>query len=286
MYSSLFKQSDVRITQGFKSTHKALDLSRGVARQPIYSPNKLGGGVVIKADTSYTDSSGKVWSNSLRVDIKYDNGMTSRHFHGEVRDRVVNVGERVVVGQQVYRTGNTGNSNGDHLHYVLVNASGTPIDPTAYVISDEVAMSTFKVGDSISIRQTQNIRQGAGNSFPVVGKTVVGEMWQIVGGPTSADGFVWWDCRHTGGAGWLADGGWFVKIEQEVKTELELAQEEINRLKASLSGVVLENDRLRVEKEKMGEEIVGLKIALQEEGKLKQAISEVIREIKPLITEE
>jgi septal ring factor EnvC (AmiA/AmiB activator) len=137
VYSSLYK-GNVHVTTPFKSTHKAIDLGNYKTKNPIYSPNKLGDGTVSYVATSYTDSAGKVWSNSLVVYIKYDNGMTSRMFHGYVADRVVSKGQRVSVGQQVYKTGNTGNSTGDHLHYVLLNSGGVAIDPAPYVLSDQV----------------------------------------------------------------------------------------------------------------------------------------------------
>lgn len=136
VYSSLYK-GNVHVTTPFKSTHKAIDLGNYKTKNPIYSPNKLGDGTVSYVATSYTDSAGKLWSNSLVVYIKYDNGMTSRMFHGYVADKVVSKGQRVSVGQQVYKTGNTGNSVGDHLHYVLLNSSGIAIDPAPYVLNDE-----------------------------------------------------------------------------------------------------------------------------------------------------
>ena len=137
-YSSLFKKSDVRITQSFSTTHKALDLSRGVVKQPIYSGAKLGQGTASYTATSYTDSKGRTWTNSWVVYIKYDNGMSCRMFHGYVADAVVKKGQRIKPGDQVYRTGNSGNSNGDHLHYVLLNSKGVAIDPKPYVIEDKV----------------------------------------------------------------------------------------------------------------------------------------------------
>lgn len=140
VYSSLYK-GNVHVTTPFKSTHKAIDLGNYKTRNPIYSPNKLGAGTVSYVATSYTDSAGKLWNNSLVIYIKYDNGMTSRMFHGYVGDKVVTKGQRVSVGQQVYRTGNTGNSSGDHLHFVLLNLSGVAIDPAPYVLGDMVVES-------------------------------------------------------------------------------------------------------------------------------------------------
>lgn len=137
VYSSLYK-GNVHVTTPFSTSHKAIDLGNYKVKNPVYSPNKLGDGTVSYVATSYTDSAGKLWNDSLVVYIKYDNGMTSRHFHGYPVDKVVTKGQRVSVGQQVYRTGNSGNSRGDHLHYALLNASGVAIDPAPYVLNDVI----------------------------------------------------------------------------------------------------------------------------------------------------
>lgn len=137
IYSSLYK-GKVHVTTPFKPSHQAIDLGNYKTRNPIYSPNKLGNGTVSYIATSYRDSTGKLWDNSLSVYIKYDNGFISRHFHGQVNDQVVKKGDRVKPGQQVYRTGNTGASQGDHLHYVLIDAKGNRVDPVKYVLNDEI----------------------------------------------------------------------------------------------------------------------------------------------------
>lgn len=217
MYSSLFKKDDVRITQQFHSGHKALDLSRGVVRQPIYSGIKLGPGVVSYTATSYT-SSGKTWTNSWVVYIKYDNGMTCRMFHGQVNDAVVKKGDRVVPGQQAYRTGSTGNSTADHLHYVLLDKNGVAIDPTPWVINDNTP--DFKKGDSVVFTGIQNIRKGAGDKFEIARSAIIGEIATIKDGPRTSqnkqfnlgenDSYTWWDMIfEKGGTGWVADVGKF-----------------------------------------------------------------------------
>lgn len=137
VYSSLYK-GNVHVTTPFKTTHKAIDLGNYKTRNPIYSANKLGEGTVSYTASSYKDSTGKLWTDSWVVYIKYDNGMTCRMFHGYPKDAVVKRGQRVKPGVQVYRTGNSGNSKGDHLHYVLLNSKGVPTDPAPYVLNDKV----------------------------------------------------------------------------------------------------------------------------------------------------
>lgn len=202
VYSSLFK-GNVHITTPFSSSHKGIDLGNYKVKNPIYSPNKLGNGTVSDIATSYT-SQGTVWKNSLVVWITYDSGYLMSLYHGEVKDKIVNVGDRVVVGQQIYRTGNTGHSTGDHLH-CAISRNGAFIDPAPLVIND-LNVSVFKIGDEIEITGTQNIRKGNGTSYPVTRVTQVGERYVIEGGPRIADGYTWWDLK---GADWIAEVGKF-----------------------------------------------------------------------------
>jgi len=249
-YSSLFKKSDVRITQGYKITHKALDLSRGVVRQPIYSPNKLGSGTVSRVDTSYV-SGGKTYTNTLVVWVKYDNGMTMKMYHGQVNDKVVTKGKRVSVGQQIYRTGNTGYSFGDHLHVALVNASGGTVNPTGWLINDNVPVASFKVGDKVVFTGIQNVRKGAGDKFKILEQTIVGDRATIIDGSRTSqneqfglgedDSYTWWDVKFAGGGtGWMADVGKF-KIDTDVPespqspSEESEYQKQIETLKGQLS---------------------------------------------------
>jgi hypothetical protein len=202
VYSSLFK-GNVHITTPFSSSHKGIDLGNYKVKNPIYSPNKLGSGTVSDIATSYS-SQGKEWKNSLVVWITYDSGYVMSLYHGEVKDKIVNVGDRVVVGQQIYRTGNTGHSTGDHLH-CAISRNGAFIDPAPLVIND-LNVSVFKIGDEIEVTGTQNIRKGNGTSYPVTRVTQVGERYVIEGGPRIADGYTWWDLK---GADWIAEVGKF-----------------------------------------------------------------------------
>lgn len=251
-YSSLFKKSDVRITQGYSTSHRALDLSRGVVKQPIYSPNKLGAGTVSKVATTYT-SGGTLYKNTLVVWVRYDNGMTMRLYHGEVGDKVVSVGQRVQVGQQIYRTGNTGHSFGDHLHVSIHNSSGLAVNPTGWVINDNIPVASFKVGDNIVFTGVQNIRTGAGDKFKISGQSTVGLKATIIDGSRSSqneqfklganDNYTWWDIKISGGGtGWVADVGKF-KVDTVttpspqdpvIPSEPVDCQKQIDTLKAQL----------------------------------------------------
>lgn len=257
VYSSLYK-GNVHITQSFSSTHKAIDIGNYKTRNPIYSPNKLGSGTVSKITTSYT-SGGVVYNNTLTVWITYDTGYVMSMYHGEVGDKVVSVGDKVVVGQQIYRTGNTGHSHGDHLH-CMISKGGVYIDPAPLVIND-LNVSIFKIGDEIEVTGVQNIRKGSGTSYPITGQTKIGDRYFIEGGPRIADGYTWWDLK---GADWIAEVGKFKKYVPpvidvpappvEVPTtpdcdeyikKVEILQKEIEGLKLAVEsseGLIQEKD--------------------------------------------
>jgi murein DD-endopeptidase MepM/ murein hydrolase activator NlpD len=139
-YTSLFKKSDVRITTKFSSTHKGLDLSRGIVETPIYFPNKAVSGEVWKILKGYT-LNGKYYADAPIIYIKHKDGSGSRYIHSYPKNVKVKVGDKVKVGQQICCTGNSGYSFGDHLHFEWLKKwddLNTRVDPTPFVIDDKV----------------------------------------------------------------------------------------------------------------------------------------------------
>jgi murein DD-endopeptidase MepM/ murein hydrolase activator NlpD len=206
MYTSLFKKDDVRITQAFSSTHKGLDLSRGIVEQPIYLPNKAVSGYVWKILPGYT-SSGAYYADAPIIYIKHSDGSGSRYIHSYPKNVKVKVGDSVVAGQQICCTGNSGHSFGDHLHFEWLTKwddLNTRVDPAPYVVNDKP--SSFKVGDTVIVTDVQNIRKGSGTSFEITGETKIGDVYTIEYGPRVADGYTWWDFKN---ADWVADVGKF-----------------------------------------------------------------------------
>ena len=98
MYTSLFKKDDVRVTQAFSSSHKGIDLSRGVVRQPIYLPNKAVSGTVWKILPSYS-TGGVYYPDSPIIYIKHADGSGSRYIHSYPKDVKVKVGDTVLFGK-------------------------------------------------------------------------------------------------------------------------------------------------------------------------------------------
>ena len=78
----------------------------------------------------------------------------------------------------------------------LVKTTGTP-PPTG---------GKFDAGDAVRVTERANFRTGAGTSNGVIATLAVGTTGTILGGPTSANGYVWWQMRTSGGtSGWIIE---------------------------------------------------------------------------------
>lgn len=141
-YTSLFKKDDVRITQAFSSTHKGLDLSRGVVEQPIYLPNKAVSGTVWKILPSYS-TGGVNYPNAPIIYVRHKDDSGSRYIHSYPKNVKVKVGDTVVAGQQICCTGNSGHSFGDHLHFEWLTKwddLNSRVNPAPFVMNDTVSV--------------------------------------------------------------------------------------------------------------------------------------------------
>jgi len=284
-YTSLFKKDDVRITTPFSSTHKGIDLSRGVVEQPIYLPNRAVSGTVWKILSKYT-SGGVYYKDAPIIYIKHKDGSGSRYIHSYPKNVKVKVGDTVVAGQQICCTGNAGHSHGDHLHFEwLSNWSDlrTRIDPFNFVINDD--METFKIGDKIRFTGVQNIRSGSGTEYKVLRDSVVGETATIKDGPRESGGYTWYDCIFSNGStGWVADVKKFVldntpTQDPVIPPEQTECEKEVERLKTENKGLTNELTALKSQVEKLENE---LKLQKDRVGFLEGSLKERDEEIKKL----
>jgi len=100
-----------RITQGFKTYHRGLDIGAPTGT-PVYA-----------ADSGYVVTAG--WSNvgyGYMIMINHGNGYVTRYAH--LSAFLVDVGESVKKGQMIGRVGSTGRSTGPHLHFEIIQGSG------------------------------------------------------------------------------------------------------------------------------------------------------------------
>ena len=119
---------DYRLTSGFgfrRDPFKdVLAMHTGVDLMTAYGATirATADGVVIRAEMN--EVYGRV------VDIRHDNGITTRYAHMSAMD--VTEGERVTVNQAIGRVGTSGRSTGPHLHYET-RVNGDPIDPYEFL---------------------------------------------------------------------------------------------------------------------------------------------------------
>ena len=81
------------------------------------------------------------------------------------------------------------------------------------------AASAFVLGDTVQVTENLNVRTGAGVSYSEItdsdypGYAPTGTTGKIIGGPTSADGYTWWEVDYGPGlySGWSVEGG-LVKV--------------------------------------------------------------------------
>ena len=130
----------VAIIQLFKpNKHYGLDLgwnrNYGGKNQPIYASAD---GVVYSIKDN--DKTGKSWGNYVK--IKHDDKTYTLYAH--LKDGIkVKVGDKVKMGDLLGYMGNTGKSNGNHLHFeIYIGGAGTKyrVDPLPliYVFPDQI----------------------------------------------------------------------------------------------------------------------------------------------------
>lgn len=117
-----------------KEPHKGLDFGwHSYQGEPVYS---IGKGTVIEVGYN------SVVGNYCK--IQHDNNYVSRYLHFK-STAIVKKGQVVEAGQQIGNMGNTGSSNGTHLH-LDIKLNGTYIDPkqVCYLYQDQKCSSADK----------------------------------------------------------------------------------------------------------------------------------------------
>ncbi|WP_070379439.1 M23 family metallopeptidase [Rhodococcus sp. WMMA185] len=98
----------------------------------------IGAPVLAAADGQVIDA-GPISGFGLWVRLLHDDGTTT--VYGHINDYSVNVGQRVVAGQQIATVGNRGQSTGPHLHFEVHDANGVKIDPGRWLTDRGVSVT-------------------------------------------------------------------------------------------------------------------------------------------------
>ena len=138
-----FPVNYIAITTYFgEDNHKGIDLgwsSTYGMNQKIYA---AGDGVItkIKKDFKGNDTSYKTYGNF--IEITHENGFKTFYAHLKYGSINLNVGDKVVMGEEIALMGNSGYAFGNHLHYE-VSINDKLVDPLlyTYVYKDQIVSS-------------------------------------------------------------------------------------------------------------------------------------------------
>lgn len=138
-----------RLTQGANGKHShftaksryALDIAMPVGT-PIVAARA---GVVVKTENQQSGRGNNPAGNFVR--ILHDDGTMGVYLHLQKGSVGVREGQRVAQGSLLARSGNTGNSTGPHLHFVVQRNTGLAVESIPFDFSQPVnSMPNFAVG--------------------------------------------------------------------------------------------------------------------------------------------
>jgi len=103
------------------------------------------GGVVVKVENAQSGRGNNPAGNFVR--IMHDDGTMGVYLHLMKGSVAVREGQRVETGMRIARSGNTGNSTGPHLHFVVQRNVGLAIESIPFAFSQPVdSLPNFAVG--------------------------------------------------------------------------------------------------------------------------------------------
>ena len=136
--SRLFKNYPNKITQAYKKgIHNGIDLVadiNGKSGFDYITAHSDGVVVSYRNDYNKTDKTGNSYGNYVK--IKHNDGYYTLYAHLKYNSVKVKTGDKVTKGQPIGYMGNTGHSNGAHLHWEVRNEKDVRIDPTPYLDAD------------------------------------------------------------------------------------------------------------------------------------------------------
>lgn len=147
MASRILKKGKNRITQGYKTSHLAVDLGREhITGEPIIAHSD---GTVVFCQTGQKNNKGSTGNASYGNCVKIDHGNGYATLYAHLATVTVTKGQAVKCGEVIGTMGNTGNSYGMHLHFE-VRKGASKVNPIPYLEADlpkteEKAHAHYKV---------------------------------------------------------------------------------------------------------------------------------------------
>lgn len=133
MSCRVLQKGVTRITQGYSSGHKAVDLGRShITGEPVIAHSD---GKVVFCQTGQKNNTNATGNASYGNCVKIDHGGGYATLYAHLEKVNVKKGEYVTKGEVIGTMGNTGRSFGMHLHFE-VRKTEQRIDPTPYLEAD------------------------------------------------------------------------------------------------------------------------------------------------------
>ena len=149
-YAFPWRGGPFRLTQGPKGSFSHTDAKSRYAMDiampegtPIITARS---GVVVKTENEQIGRGSDASGNFVRV--KHDDGTEGVYLHLKQGSVGVRAGQRVAVGSPLGLSGNTGNSSGPHLHFVVQRATEAGLVSIPYEFNQPVgALPNFALGN-------------------------------------------------------------------------------------------------------------------------------------------
>ncbi|MGC4106611.1 MAG: SH3 domain-containing protein [Thermomicrobiales bacterium] len=113
-----------------------------------------------------------------------------------------------------YQFRTSGGTTGWAVQDWLAKTSGT----TTTTTTTAAPSAKFVIGDSLRVTDAVNFRSSAGTSGSVIAVLAAGTTGTVTGGPTSANGYVWWQFITSGGTTGWAVQDWLTKTSSGTTT--------------------------------------------------------------------
>lgn len=138
MDGHILMNMDEVISQGFSSSHKAIDIVGSGARADdviAFSDGTVE--IAVNTVTGNRKGSRGTASYGNFVKIRHDNGMKTLYAHMEYGSVSVKTGDRISKGQVIGRMGDSGNAYGVHLHFEIRGPDDLRINPYSYLFEKD-----------------------------------------------------------------------------------------------------------------------------------------------------
>lgn len=156
-------------------------------------------GIVTRAELDTATAANPGAGYGYHVRIRHDNGWTT--IYGHLSQVQVKTGQKILSGEIIGLSGNTGFSTGPHLHFEVRTGESiqTTIDPTSMIVNTPPPKEPIFTAKVLDEGKGLRVRSGPGTEFGVLRNLAVGERVEVIG--------------IAGGDAWLWIGDGYIKYQ-------------------------------------------------------------------------